>query len=360
VLDYILNGQGHGGVAAALLDHEMDPLWLKPIRGRDGRPYIIQNTTDPKTGAPKQKYVCVANTGMTAALTKEAWLHLDTRMVMAAKPRLRFVGDLRAAGLTYTIPNGFGKTVLQHQAMSDITDAEIAMDPYKETQADAPTLDLTNLPLPIIHKDFWFTNRDIAVSRNGGAPLDTTTAELAAKRVAELAEKLALGVAGSYKYGGGYVYGLTNFPSNMTKVLTNPSSDPDWTPGVTLNEVLAMKEQSQLAYHYGPWMLYVSPQWDKYLDADYSEAKGTNTLRERLKKIDGLQDVRTLDYLSGYKMILVQMAPEVIREVIGMEMMTVQWEPTPFRTNFKVMCIMVPQMRTDSNGLTGVVYGNVA
>ena len=360
MLDFILNGQGQGNVAGALLDNDMDPLVLRPFLGRDGRPYIVQNVRDPKTGKVGFKNVPVVNTGITAALRKDDWIHLDEAIIRAAKPRLRFVGDLRARGLTYNIPNGFGKTVLQHESMSDISAAEIAMDPYKETAADRPSFDLTNLPLPIIHKDFWFTTRQLATSRNGGSPLDTTTAELAARRVAELAEQLALGVAGSYKYGGGYVYGLTNFPSALTKSLTHPVNDPDWTPEVTLNEVLEMKDQSQAAYHYGPWILYTSPSWDKKLDADYSGAKGQNTLRQRLKMVDGIEDVRTLDYLTGYKAVLVQQTSDVIREVIGMEMMTVQWEPSPFRVNFKVLCIMVPQMRADSNGNTGVVIGTAA
>lgn len=362
MLDFILNGQAHGngGVAATLLDNDMDPLMLRPFLGKYNLPYVVQNVFDKKQGKRVPKNVLVANTGITAALRKDDWIHLDSAIIRAAKPRLRFVGDLRSRGLTYTIPNGFGKTVLQHESMTDISDAEIAMDPYKETGSDRPSFDLTNLPLPIIHKDFWFTTRQIAVSRNGGSPLDTTMAELSARRVAEMAEKLALGTAGSYKYGGGYVYGLTNFPSNMTKSMTNPATDVDWVPSVTLDEVLAMKEQSQLAYHYGPWVIYTSPQWDKYLDGDYSAAKGQNTLRQRIKMIDGIEDVRTLDYLSGYKMIMVQQSSDVIREVIGMDMMTVQWEPTPFRVNFKVLCIMVPQLRVDSNGRTGIVAGTAA
>src|SRR5690606_36159511 len=119
------------------------------------------------------------------------------------------------------------------------------------------------------------------------SPLDTSTAELASRRVAEAAEQLALGVTGTYKYGGGLVYGLLNFPHNLTKTLTAPT-DPDWAGTVFLDEVLAMKEQSQLNFHYGPWMLYTSPLWDKHLDADYSQAKGQNTLRDRVKMIDGI------------------------------------------------------------------------
>jgi len=360
MIDLILNGTGQGSVASALLDHEMDPNWLRPMRGRDGRPYVVQNEYNSQTEKRTKKNLCVANTGITAALRKGDWEHLDAAVLKAAKPRLRFVGDLRASGLTYIVPNGFGKSVLQYEGMSDTTPAEIAMDPYNETKTDSSVYDLTNLPLPIIHKDFWFTTRQIQMSRNSGTPLDTQGAEQASERVAEMAERLALGLTGTYKYGGGYVYGLTNFQQRLTKVMTNPETDLSWTPQKCLDEVLAMKEQSQLNYYYGPWMVYTSPRWDKYLDADYSAAKGDNTLRQRIKSIDGLQDVRTLDYLTGYQMILVQQTTSVVREVIGMEMTTVQWMPNPFRVNFKVLGIMVPQFRADINGNTGVVHGTAA
>ena len=97
------------------------------------------------------------------------------------------------------------------------------------------------------------------------------------------------------------------------------------------------------------------------LDGDYSEAKGDNTLRDRIKKIDGIQDVRTLDYLTGYTLLLIQMTSDVIREVVGMDFTTVQWESQGgMQVNFKVMCIMVPQLRADYNGNTGIVHGTAA
>lgn len=368
MIDLILNGQGHGKVASSLLEADFNANLLRPILGKDGRtPFILQPVLN-EYGMPvmegqgearrrKMRMMSVANTGITAAFRKDDWIKMDETILKVSKPRLRFVGDLRGAGLVYNIPEGYGKTVLQYQSMTDITDAEIAMDANRETQADRPSFDLTNLPLPIIHKDFHFSTREIAVSRQGGQGLDLSNAEASARRVSEMAEKLALGKTGTYRYGGGAVYGLTNFPQRMTKVMT-PPTDVGWSPETTLDEVLEMKEQSQLQYHYGPWMLYTSSAWDKHLDGDYSKAKGDNTLRDRIKKIDGIAGIRTLDYLgTGYRMVLVQMTSDVIREVIGMEMITVQWEPTPFRVNFKVLCIMVPQFRVDSDGNGGVVDG---
>jgi uncharacterized linocin/CFP29 family protein len=350
-VDFILNGQANGDVASRLMANNMDINALRPYFGADGKSYL----TIDRNGTPEA--VPVANA--TATLRKDDWKLLDDAIIKAAKPRLRAVADLRGKGLTFAIPNGMAKTVLETETQSDITDAIISMDGIRESQGDRPEFELTNLPLPIIHKDFQFSLRQIMASRNGGSPLDTTTAELAARRVAEQAEKLLLGVASSYTYGGGTIYGYTNFPSALTKVITSPTAS-GWSAATAVQEVLQMRNQSQAAYHYGPWMLYCSPNWDVYMDDDYSSSKGDNTLRDRLNKIEGIQGVVTLDYLTGYKILLVQMTSDVVREVIGMDITTAQWETKGgMQLNFKVMAILVPQLRADQNGNTGIVYGNI-
>lgn len=350
-MDFILNGQGHGDVATALLRNNFDVGVLRPwVSDKDGQAYVTIN----KDGKP----INVRNA--VATLRKEEWILLDQAIVKAAKPRLKFVGDLRAAGLQFTIPNGMAKTVLDTETQSDINEAVASMDGLRESGGDRPQFNLTHLPLPIIHKDFSFSARQIAVSRNGGSPLDTSTAELAARRVAELAEQMALGVAdpASFAFGGGTIYGLTNFPDRNTQSITAPTAG-GWTGATFVNEVLAMRLKAQLDNMFGPYVLYTSLNWDKYLDNDFSTAKGDLTLRQRVKMIDGINDVRTLDYLTGYAAILVQMTADVVREVIGMEITTVQWESKGgMQQNFKVMGILVPQFRSDYNGNCGIVHGS--
>lgn len=352
-LNFILNGQGHGSVANTLMACDFDPLALRPYVGQDGRSYITVNSGKFKDGKPVYNSMV---TNAPATLTKDAWIHLDNAIIKTAKPRLRVVNDLRAAGLSYMVPGGMGKTVLQSQSMSDIGGATISMDGIRQGDADRPQFDIVNLPLPIIHKDFQFSAREIAVSRNGGAPLDTTNAELAARKVAEEIEKLTIGENDTYAYGGGTIYGLKNYNNALTQSLTTPG-----TNATTVAEVLSMKQKSMNNGYYGPWMLYYSPAWGAYMGADYSSAKGNDTLLDRLKRIDGITDVKQADYLTGTCLILVQMTPDVARVVVGMDITTVQWESMGgMMVNFKVMAIIVPQIRCDYSSQTGIVYGNVA
>ena len=351
-MDFIYEGQANGSVAETLMQNNMDPRILRPWIGTDRKTYVTMTVN----GKPK----AVLARNATTSLRKDDWKLLDAAIVKAAKPRLKAVADLRGMGLTFNVPNGMAKTVLETETQSDINEAIVSMDGMREGAADRPVFEITNLPLPIIHKDFNFSARQVMVSRNGGSPLDTSTAELAARRVAETAEQLLLGTYGSYTFGGGTIYGYTNFPSILTKTMTTPTGIT--TNATTVAEVLEMRLQAQQAFHYGPYMLYCSTAWDVFLDDDYSSSKGDNTLRDRLKSINEIIDVRTLDYLdtagTSYIMILVQMTSDVVREVTGMDITTVQWESKGgMQLNFKVMAILVPQLRADQNGNTGIVYG---
>ena len=351
-MDFILNGQASGSVASTLLQTGFNVNTLRPFVGKDGRSYVTTvNEAGEATAVP------LANS--TATLRKDDWKLLDTAIIKAAKPRLRAVADLRGAGLDYIIPNGMGKTVLETESMSDITPASVTMDGMEESSGDRPSFSLVNLPLPIIHKDFSFSARQIMASRNGGSPLDTTTAELAARRVAEEAEKLLIGTSSGLKFGGGDVYGYTTFTSRMEKTITAPSAS-GWTAAQAVKEVLEMIKQSMDAYHYGPWMLYYSPAWSPFMNNEYKN-ESDDLLAERLRRIDNISDVRMLDYLENNDLLLVQMTSDVVREVIGMDITTLQWETNGgMKQNFKVMAIMVPQLRADYNGKTGIVHGSSA
>jgi hypothetical protein len=350
------SGQASGDVATRLLAANMDVGVLRPFSYGE-RNYISVRNGYTKKGKPKYRTI-VQNA--PATLRYDDWKIIDDAIQEAAKPQLQAVADLIGAGLTFNIPNVLGKTVIQYDSMGDITEATISMDPIRTGESDRPEFQSQLLPLPVCHKDFQFTLREIMISRNG-TPLDTTTARLASRRVSELIEQLLIGVASSYTFGGGTLYGYKNFPSRNTYTINTPT-DAGWTPGDTVRDVLAMIQISRDDLMRGPWVLYVSSDWDQYLDDDYSDAKGDNTLRERIEKIRGIMGVRTLDYLTGdFDMLLVQMDPLTVRMGIGMGVTSIEWDTHGgWMKNFKVMACMVPQLRADFNGRCGIVDGTVA
>lgn len=349
-MDYFLEGQAKGNVAAMLMNNDFTPGYM--------RPYVDKNGSVKVTNAHGQ---AVEVKNADATLRKDEWIHLDRAVVAAARQRLGFVNNLRSAGLVYNLGNGLGKTVLQTQTSSRRGEAKVSMDGIAKGDSDRTEFGLNSLPLPIIHEDFHFTAREIATSRNDGTPLDTEAVTQATTNVAETIERLHLGNNASNTFGGQSIYGLENFPSAVSTTITDPT-DAGWTGSQLVDDVLAMKEAARQKLQYGPFDLYFNANWDKFLDADYSDNKGDNTIRERIQRITGIERVETLDFLTNgagdYNAYLVQRSTSTVRSVQGLDIMTMRWESEGgMLLNFKVMGIIIPQFRADFDGNTGVVHG---
>lgn len=409
VQDFILNGEGHGQVAGALAECRYDPGLMRPYFDDKGTRCVTVNTGRKETRRSSDgSLVCNAD-GMpiyfpvfekrtvaemlangidspvfnATSLRKEEWISLDNVILRSARSRLRAWADLASAN-SYGGFDGMAKTILEHETMSDPGEALVDMDGLSEGRNDHPLFQLQGLPLPITHSDFWMSKRVLAASRNSGTPLDTVMGEAAGRRVAEMVEKTTIGTVTGMTYGGGAstptygtgkaanrastVYGYTTFTERLTKTdLTAPTA-VGWDASDTIGDVLTMRDLLTANHFYGPFMLYYSNDWDKYMDADYILTGGnvaTQTLRERLKSIEDITDVRRLDFLTSstnpFNMILVQMTPDVARAVNGMNITTIQWESQGgLRLNFKVMCIMVPQLRADYNGNCGICHGTTS
>lgn len=404
-VDFVLNGRGNGPVGQALDSVRYDPGMMQPYFNRKGQRAVTINTgrmvpnKDATGYMPERREVLISNLMQqgiyspvfnATTLRKEEWIQLDQVVLRAARQRLRAWADLAAAN-SYGGFNAMSKETLEHETMSDPGEAIVDMDGLTEGRTDTPLFRLQATPLPITHSDFYFGSRKLAQSRNTGTPLDTVMGEAAGRRVAEMIEKTLIGTVtgyrgdqGPYATGYGYgtggstgakgtrynqVYGYLNFPDRLTKTdLTTPTGS---NPSATVADVIEMRQQLVDGRFYGPYMLYHSTDWDTYLDQDYfalatsGMTAPTQTLRERLKKIEGIQDVRRLDFLSSddhpFTLVMVQMTPDVCQAINGMDITTVQWESVGgMRLNFKVMAIQVPRLRSDYYGRCGILQATTS
>lgn len=359
-IDFIQNGQGNGSVASRMLREGFNTAIMRPYldvvdsRGTMGT-FITSNSLNPRTGKVEQQRLRI---NADATLRKDEWIAMDTAVTRVARERLKLVADLRSRGLTLFLRNGLGKSVLESQRVSDPGVARVSMEPSVIPDSDRPHFDRVGVPLPVISSGFKLGARQIEASRNSGEAIDTIMAEACSRRVAETAEQMATGTYGTFVYGGYTLAGIRNSTNRLTATITSPAATA-WTPATIINEVLTMRNTLAVTYkHYGPFHIYVGPGWDRYLDADYSTVKGDGTLRERLLKIRGVAAIETLDHLSTYDFILVEMNSETIREIVGLDITTVQWEGLGgLEVNFLVMGILVPEIRQDKNGNTGIMHG---
>lgn len=382
--DFILNGMPHGEAATILDGVRFDPGLLRPYIDEHNRRCVTINTGrttyDAKLGRSVPVYEKrtlgeIARMGIelpvqnAATLRKDEWILLDRTLMRVARGRLRAWSDL-ASRSSFGGFNGFNRSVLEYEKINDAGEAIVDMDGITEGRSDSPQYTLQGLPLPITHSDFWFSSRRQGISRNTGTPLDMTMAEMSARRVAESIERTLIGTQTGITYGDARdygspstVFGYTNFPERLTfPELTVPTGS---NGNITVGEVLEMRSLAYANNHFGPFMLYHSSDWDAFMDDDYTVSGGNNpntTLRQRIRAIEGIEDVRRLDFLdpatNPYTLLLVEMTSNVARAVIGMDFTTIQWDTKGgLQRNFKVMAIMVPQLRADFNGQTGIIHG---
>jgi len=236
-------------------------------------------------------------------------------------------------------------------------EAELTMDGLPRTQGDRPEFGTEYLPLPILHVDYEINQRVLAASRSLGQSLDTTSAEMATRRILEYQED-QLFTDMTYPFGGGTIYSYVNHPHRNTVALAVNWDAAAITAALILADVQNMKQTSMDNLHYGPWMLYIPSAYETVMDTDYETgAINGQTIRERLMKIGGIQGIKVIDRMPANEILLVQMTSNVVRLVQGMGIQNIQWkEEGNFVTKFKVITIQVPQIRSDYNEKSGIVH----
>ena len=287
-------------------------------------------------------------------LRKEDWLLFDRTVVEVARANLIGVADLMNAGLSMDLPNALGTTVVQWEKMSDMTAAEISMSGLSAGERDQTEFSPVNLPIPIVHKDFSLSVRQLSANNRTGMALDTTQVVVASRRVMDLLEQILFSGA-SITAGGGTLYGYTNFPSRNTGSVT-----ADWTTttgeNILTDVVTKLIPALQNDNFYGPYVLYVSVSAYTNMLKDFKANSDKSTL-QRVLEVPMITAVRATTQLSGTNVLLVQMTRDVVDMVDGLQPTPVMWESHGgMMMHFKVMAIMVPRLKADYNGRCGIAH----
>ena len=286
-------------------------------------------------------------------LRKEEWVELDTEVVKIARQRLIGIADLQARGLTLPL-GGLGTLISQYEAESDMTPANVNMSGVTPGEEDDVTFDLRSVPVPITHKDFRINIRRLEASRRLGDAIDTTSAAVAGRRVADGLEGL-LFRGSNIMVDGNAIWGYTTHPNR--NIGAAPGAPNAWQ---NINNIyqtaLNMIAAAHAARHFGPYILYVAGNVWTQLMLIYGDGSGHTPL-ERIKNIPGIMDVKPADELLAGNAVLVQMTKDVVDLAVAQDIVTVEWETMGgMLAHFKVMAVMVPRIKSDMNGRSGVVH----
>lgn len=301
-------------------------------------------------------------------LPANAQVVLDNAVVEVGEERLTFVADLLAAGLTYNLPDPLSVTQIEWTKSGGRTGAaKRTMTPSARGENKLPTGLPARLPVYLTTDNFELDIRTLRMSRRVGIPLDTALIKDCTRSVNEAIEDAAINGAttldGEDLQVAGYsAPGLLNAPDAATDNLTAAA----WTMGTTVGATVFSEVQGLIAKlvankKYGPYRMYVGTAVAAALAADYSADKGDNTIQDRLLKLESLQAIRVADMMPANKVVLIQMTSDVIDVVVGQQPTVIPWTSLDGFTIYNmVMAIMVPRIRSDYNGGSGIAIGTLA
>jgi uncharacterized linocin/CFP29 family protein len=344
---------GQGELAARMGNGGLNIGQMRPFIDKKGRSCVTVYQGGDTSNANSWKTLQANAKG---TLRRDEWKALDETLLTIKEQRLTGTQHLINSGLTYTLGNAMGTTVLEYHDSGDSLTAELSMDAVSRAENDRQEFSSVYLPIPIIHVDYSINQRGLEASRRLGNPLDVSQAERAGRRVMEKQESM-LFADQSYKFGGGTIYSFLNFPSRIPNTILD-WSDTANTGKDIIDDVLEMKQAAIDKFFYGPYTVFIPTNFETRLDQDYADAKGDNTIRERILKINNIDDIIVVDELPDSEVVMVQKTTDVVRIVQGLAMQNIQWSSEGgFVNKFKVISIQVPQLRADQNGNTGIVHG---
>lgn len=291
------------------------------------------------------------------SLRKEEWKQYDDALVRVGTDRLVLVDRLISRGLVYDLPNPMGTMTLEYERMSDIEDAQIAMTPAVEGQRDRVDFELAGLPIFIVWKEFQLDIRVLTASRTLGRPLDTTMVEECTRKVNEKIEEVAWAGASAFKHDSYTYRGVLDEANRNTGSLTGNWDESD-AEATAPADVLSMMQALIDDKYYGPYDLFIPRNFATAVSEDYSTSTNTvTTVGQRIMQIEGVESLNVADKLTADNVVLMQMTSNVADVVMGMPPTVFEWqERGGFITNFAVVAIVVPRIRSDYADRSGIAH----
>lgn len=301
-----------------------------------------------------------------APLQDKAQVLIDRAVVEVGLQRLTFVADMLAAGLTYNISDPLSVTQLEWSSMNKVGAAQRTMSPSARGENKIPIMLPNRLPIYLTTDGFELDIRTLKMSQRVGTPLDTNIVKQCTRAVNEAIEDAAINGAttldGQDLNVAGYTApGLLNAPNANAQVLTAAAWSTVPVGATVFAELMAMINKAQTDKKFGPYRLYVPTAVGNALDSDWATTNSQGlTIRQRLLQIDSLQAIRVADLMPATKVALVQMTSDVIDMVVGQPPTVIPWTSLDgFTIHNLVMAIMVPRVRSDYNGDSGIVIGTL-
>ena len=290
-------------------------------------------------------------------LRDREWKAFDNELVLGFQEKIAGVADLIAAGNVLRITNGLSKTVLEYDKIGDMDDAIVSMDGIDRSENDGLEFERAGLPLPIIHKDFWLGLRHLESSRNDDTPLDTTYSRISGRKCGEMAEYMLFN--GGKQFQGLKIYGYTTALNRNTGSF---GTNGNWaqtakTGDNILTDIFTMIAALENDGFDGPYWMYVGGTAANLKLGEDFKAASDKTIRDRILELGRISKIGRSDKLADNVVLLIQPTTDVVKMVEGEPLQTVQWDiEGGFQINFKAFQILIPLIRDDIEGNSGIFH----
>lgn len=290
-----------------------------------------------------------------ALLRHEEWLEIDRVVVDIARARLVGIADLRTYGLVHPL-GGLGTILSAYEQMSDMSDANVDMSGVTPGEEDKIEFSQVSIPVPIVHKDFRLNIRQLEASRRLGDGLDTTQAQVATRKVTEALESMLFNGV-TMKVNANAIYGYTTHPNrNIYSAAGDFGTISNIFP--TVNGMVAAAEADN---YYGPFGLYVASTQYAEMRANYTDGSGQSAIQRCLESIPNLGFIKPATSLAAGSLVLVTFVADVVDLAVAQDIVPIEWEAEGgLVQHFKTMCAMVPRIKADVDGKSGIVHATGA
>lgn len=283
-------------------------------------------------------------------LRANEWQEIDQAVLGVVRTGLTGIQDLINARLTRPL-GGLGTILSGYEQVSDMTEADVSLEGTNAGEKGSITHATVFVPIPIIHKDFDISLRQLMASRKSGTPLDLTLAETATRVVREKMESI-LFVGHSKQIGGFHLHGYTTHPSRITGTAVGDFG----TAGNGYKTMVKALGALAAAGFNGRFMVYIAQtQYNELLNL-----LGTNDRNELEIIKAGLPqiiDVKPSFDITAGQLVLVQMDSNTVDLAVAEDVSAVQWDSLGgMQVNFRVMAALAPRIKADINGKCGVLH----
>ena len=285
---------------------------------------------------------------------------IDDAVIGVGVERLTVFADVMAAGLTFPITDPLSVLDVQWEQISKSGGAQRTMNPGARGENQLVDRTIKNIPIYVTADDFSLNVRSVLASARNGTPLDLTMVEQATRRVNEALEDAIINGA-DVTVGANSTPGIIAAPNVNTQAYVDNEA---WTHANhsgddVLDDVQNMAAKNQADNMYGPYTLYVPTLYENKLNEDF-KAASDKTIRQRLLELSYITDVKTADRLPVNRVVLMQMTSDVIDIIDGEQPTVVPFTSLDgFTLYWIVMAIMVPRVKDDYSGQSGICIGNL-